>query len=367
MSNPASEQRLGTVRERIDAIDGELLRLISERAKCATEVARIKLETGGQGGETAFYRPEREAAILRRVREQNPGPLAGETVARLFREVISACLALEQPMRVAYLGPEGTYTHSAALKQFGHAVEAVPCSAIDEIFRQVEARTVDFGVVPVENSTEGVVSHTLDMFLNSPLKISGEVELRVNHCLLSRAEGTAAIRRVYAHQQALAQCRRWLDEHLGQAERIPLASNAEAARLAAGEAGAAAIASQTAAEIYQLPVLAANIEDEPNNTTRFLVIGRHDVPPSGQDKTTLLLSTANRPGALHRMLEPLASSGISMTRIESRPSRRGTWDYVFFVDVEGHREEPRLASALQALQGEAAMVRVLGSYQRSPL
>jgi chorismate mutase/prephenate dehydratase len=298
---------------------------------------------------------------------RNQGPLSGEEMARLFREIMSACLALEQPLRIAYLGPEGTFTQAAALKHFGHSVQTDSHYSIDEVFREVEAGASQYGVVPVENSTEGVITHTLDMFLNSPLKITGEVQLRIHHNLLSTLEALSAVRRVYSHQQSLAQCRGWLDEHLAGVERVAVSSNAEAARLAAQDKEAAAIASRAAADIYGLRVLVANIEDEPDNTTRFIVIGREQVPPSGKDKTSLLLSATNKPGALHQLLSPFAQHGISMTRIESRPSRRGVWEYVFFVDIEGHAADARVAQALDELRNEAAMLKVLGSYPRAIL
>jgi chorismate mutase / prephenate dehydratase len=359
-SGNQEQQALAAVRDRIDAIDQEILQLISERARCAQQVAHIK--TGSQGGSVQFYRPEREVAVLRRIKEANPGPLDGEEVARLFREIMSACLALERPLRAAFLGPEGTFTQAAAIKHFGHSVVTQAMATIDEIFREVESGASDFGVVPVENSTEGVVSHTLDLFMNSPLMITGEVCLRVHQHLLTKAADLAGIQRVYSHQQSLAQCREWLDRHLPIAERLPVGSNAEAARLVASDPEAAAVAGIQAAEIYGLSVLAERIEDEPSNTTRFLVIGKQDSPPSGQDKTSLLLSCKNQSGGLHSLLAPLAVHGISMTRIESRPSRRGIWDYVFFVDILGHRQEPKVAYALQNLEQDALLFKVLGSY-----
>ncbi len=355
-----SNADLSQVRQRIDELDQQIQLLINERAKCAQQVAEIKTAAGDSDAD--FYRPEREAQVLRNVIARNKGPLAGEEMARLFREVMSACLALEQPMKIGYLGPEGTYTHAAAYKHFGHSVSTAPTGAIDEVFREVEASACHYGVVPVENSTEGVVNHTLDMFLSSPLKICGEVELRIHHCLLSNAESLTAVTKVYAHQQSLAQCREWLDEDLKHATREAVNSNAEAARLAALEPGAAAIAAAEAAEIYGLKILKSNIEDEPDNTTRFLVIGKKSPAPSGKDKTSLLVSTSNRPGALTRLLSPLADAGISMTRIESRPSRRVVWEYVFFVDIEGHAAEPKVAAALKQLDHDAAMLKVLGSY-----
>jgi len=356
------EQELQRIRERIDELDEQLQELISQRARCAQQIAQIK---GAAGEDVDFYRPEREAEILRKVIARSQGPLSQEETARLFREIMSACLALEQPMNIAFLGPEGTFTQAAALKHFGHSVHTTPLAAIDEVFRDVESGAAHYGVVPVENSTEGVISHTLDMFMNSPLKICGEVDLRIHHHLLSTAEQVAEIVRVYSHQQSLAQCREWLDANLAGVERVAVSSNAEAARRAAKEPGAAAIAGETAAGIYQLKVLASNIEDEPENTTRFLVIGRQSPPPSGCDKTSLLLAAPNKPGALYRVLEPLSRHGISMTRIESRPSRRGVWEYVFFVDIEGHAQDPNVKQALDALAQEAAVLKVLGSYPKA--
>jgi chorismate mutase/prephenate dehydratase len=355
-----SEADLEDVRGRIDAVDRELVRLISERARCAQEVARIKSATDEH--DVQFYRPEREAGILRRIKEINPGPLDHEEVARLFREIMSACLALERPLKAAFLGPEGTFTQAAAIKHFGHSVRTAALATISDIFREVEAESCDFGVVPVENSTEGVISHTLDMFMTSPLMITGEVSLRIHHHLMSRASELTRVQTLYSHQQSLAQCRGWLDRHLPNVERVAVGSNAEAARMAAAEPGAAAVAGRQAAEIYGLEVLAERIEDEPGNTTRFLVIGKRDAPPSGQDKTSLLLSCRNESGGLHGLLSPLAEHGISMTRIESRPSRRGIWDYVFFVDILGHRKDQAVEAALNQLKREAMLFKVLGSY-----
>ncbi|MFW5723716.1 MAG: prephenate dehydratase, partial [Halochromatium sp.] len=315
-----SDEQLQQVRAHINRIDAELLRLISERAACAQDVAKIK---DAHGEAVKYYRPEREAEILRRIKAQNPGPLDGEEIARLFREIMSACLALEKPLKVGYLGPEGTFTQAAALKHFGHSVQALPFGAIGDIFREVEAGACEYGVVPVENSTEGVVNHTLDMFMRSPLRIAGEVTLRIHHHLLSRAEDLSALKRVYSHQQSLAQCRGWLDRSLPHAERVAVSTNADAAKLAAAAEDVAAVASEAAAELYALRVLAQRIEDEPGNTTRFLVIGPEDSPPSGQDKTSMLLSCRNEAGGLNRLLTPFAKQGISMTRIESRPSRQG--------------------------------------------
>lgn len=360
----SDQEHLAEVRQQIDDLDHKIQELINARAAAAQEVAHIKL---ARNPDTVFYRPEREAQVLREVKQRNQGPLGAEAMARLFREIMSECLALELPLNVAFLGPEGTFTQSAALKHFGHAVSTVPMAAISDVFQEVESGICHYGVVPVENSSEGVVSHTLDMFLNSPLKICGEVTLRIHHNLLGSDGGLDALKVVYSHQQSLAQCRGWLDRHLPHAERVPVGSNAEAAKKACGDPSAAAIAGMMAAELYGLHVLVPNIEDEPDNTTRFLVIGRQAVPPSGDDKTSLLLSTRNESGGLYRLLAPLAEHGISMTRIESRPSRRGNWDYVFFVDINGHRDDANLAPALVALQRQAGMYKDLGSYPKAVL
>ncbi len=349
---------LQAVRVRIDEIDEKIQALITERAKCAEEVARQK----GHGPEVVYYRPEREAQVLRAVMVRNEGPLDDETMARHFREIMSSCLALQYPMKIAFLGPCGTFTEAAATKHFGNSVTTVPVVAIDDIFREVESGSAHYGVVPVENSIEGVVNHTLDMFMNSPLNIYGEVELRIHHNLMSCSKDLKSIKKLYVHYQAHAQCRAWLDAHLPGIDYAVVSSNAEAARCAAEDEGAAAVAGEKAAEIYALEILASNIEDEPDNTTRFLVIGNNLAQPSGKDKTSLLVSTVNNPGALHKLLKIFADGDISMTRIESRPSRRGMWDYVFFIDIEGHVQEPVVEQSLQRLQNEGYMVKVLGSY-----
>ena len=353
---------LKAFRDRIDGIDEQIHRLLNERAVCAKQVGASKQ---AQGLHTAdFYRPEREAQVLRNVVARNKGPLKNEEVVRLFREIMSACLAQEEPLKVAFLGPEGTFSQQAVLKHFGHSVRALPLAEINEVFAEVLAGHADFGIVPIENSTEGTVNNTLDMFLTSPLKICGEVELRIHQHLMGKMTGLEKIVRVCSHQQSLAQCRQWLDEHLPSVERVPVSSNAEAARRARDEEGTAAIAGQTAAEVYGLNVLVPQIEDRPDNTTRFLVVGRKLFSASGQDKTTLLLSAGDTqsPGTLHRLLEPLARNNISMTRIESRPSRRHKWDYVFFIDVQGHADEPPLKQALEGLKKQSSLFRVLGSY-----
>lgn len=355
---------LGELRDRIDAIDAELLALISERARQAQKVGASK---GPLTRAVDYYRPEREAAVLRRVQRLNDGPLRDEEVLRLFREIMSACLAQQEPLKVGFLGPEGTFTQSAVLKHFGHSVRALPLATIDEVFHEVEAGHADFGVVPIENSTEGTVNNTLDMFLHSPLKIAGEIELRIRQHLLGKLPSLEAIERVCAHQQSLAQCKLWLREYLPQAELIGVSSNAVAARRARDEAGTAAIAGDAAAEVYGLETMVSDIEDRADNTTRFLVVGRELLAPSGRDKTSIMISAADTedPGVLHSLLGPLARHGISLSRIESRPSRRRKWDYVFFLDLEGHADESPVTEALAELEGIASLFRVLGAYPKA--
>jgi len=357
---------LGTLRADIDAVDEQLHALLNQRARLAQ---RAGISKHKDGHTVDFYRPEREAEVLRRVLERNPGPLRNEEVVRLFREIMSACLAQEEPLKVAFLGPEGTFTQQAVLRHFGHSVRALALPTVDEVFQEVEAGNADFGVVAIENSSEGTITNTLDRFLTSALHICGEVELRIHHCLMGKMDALAQVLRVCSHGQALAQCRGWLDEHLAEVERVPVASNAEGARRARDEQGTAAIAGETAAEVYGLNILVREIEDRADNATRFLVLGRKLLRASGADRTTLLLSIGDTrsPGALHRLLEPLARYGISMTRIESRPSRRRKWDYVFFIDIEGHAEDAPVRKALAALKKRASLFRVLGSYPRAVL
>jgi len=362
----STDSKLLTLRDRIDAIDSEIGKLISERAECAQTVAEVKKADGSQ--EVLFYRPEREAQVLRKAMERNQGPLDDEEMARLFREIMSACLALENPIKVAFLGPEGTFTEQAAIKHFGHSAVTVPMSAIDEVFREVEAGAVNYGVVPVENSTEGVVNHTLDNFMGSGLQICGEVELRIHHHLMiSNVTKVDSISRIYSHSQSLAQCRKWLDGHYPGVERIAVNSNAEAAKRLQGEWNAAAIAGEMAADMYDLEVLAEKIEDQPDNSTRFLIIGTQDVPSSNEDKTSVVVSMRNEPGALHNLLEPFHRHNIDLTRVETRPSRTGTWNYVFFVDFSGHKDDQKIGEVLEEVGSRAADLRVLGSYPKAVL
>jgi chorismate mutase/prephenate dehydratase len=357
---------LGALRDQIDAIDQQIQQLINERARCAQQVAEVKQKYCSPGESVVFYRPEREAQVLRKIMARNGGPLGDESMARLFREVMSQCLALEEPLTVAYLGPEGTFTQQAAVKHFGHAVSCVGQISIADVFREVESGAANFGVVPVENSTEGVVTHTLDSFVESNLLICGEVTLRIHHHLLTSSP-EASVTRIYSHAQSLAQCRLWLDQNYPNVERIAVASNAEAARRASQEPGAAAIASEAAAELYALKPVHANIEDQPDNTTRFLIVGQQPTQSSGDDKTSILVASRNEPGALYHVLEPFHREGISLTRIETRPSRSGTWSYVFFIDFEGHRDDASIVPLLAEIQSKAVDFKWLGSYPKAVL
>jgi chorismate mutase/prephenate dehydratase len=350
-----ADPELGALRARIDGIDDAILQLVSERAGIAQQVGRAKK------GEK-IYRPEREAQIVRRLREANPGPLSGDTVERLIREIMSACRALEETTRVAYLGPAGSFTQQAVMKHFGHDVEARAEADIDACFHAVETGRAEFAVVPVENSTEGAISRTLDLIVASPLKICGEVMLPVHQTLMRKDASLAGVRRVYGHAQSLAQCQHWLSRHLPEAERISVVSNSEGARLAAGEPEAATLGSEAAAELYGLAVVQARVEDEASNTTRFLVLGQADAAPSGRDKTSLVMSTKNEPGAVVKLLQPLAAAGISMSKLESRPARSSNWEYLFFVVCEGHRQDAKLAAALAEIELRAAFLKILGSY-----
>jgi chorismate mutase/prephenate dehydratase len=350
---------LGEARSRIDAIDLHIQELIAERAGWAQKVGRAK---GTLKAAVEYYRPEREAQVLRRVVDRNGGPLSDEVLVRLFREIMSACLAQQEPLRIGFLGPEGTFSQQAVHKHFGHSAHGLPLQSIEEVFQEVENKNADFGVVPVENSGQGTIQSTLDMFLTSKLKICGEVELRVHQYLLSRSGRIEDIERIYSHPQSLGQCKTWLRQHLPKVEKLPVASNAEAARRVRVADDAAAIAGESAGHVYGLKVVAGPIEDRPDNTTRFLVIGRELFPPSGHDRTSLLVFVRDQPGALYNVLSPLARFGVSMNRIESRPSHEGKWQYAFFIDIAGHVEDDAVRSALGALGEFASQVRILGSY-----
>jgi len=357
----APEPDLAGVRARIDAVDRELLALLNRRATLAQEVGTIKQRDGGP-----VFRPEREAQVIEGLKSANAGPLPRDAVAPIWREIMSACRALETPTRVAYLGPAGTFSELAALGFFGSTIAGQPCPSIDEVFRATSAGSVDFGVVPVENSTEGVIARSLDLFLATPLVIVGETSLAVEHNLLRRTAGIDGITAVCAHPQALAQCHAWLSAHLPNVERRPVSSNAEGARLAAGDASIAGIASRHAATEYRLETVASAIQDDPHNRTRFAIVAHPDRQPqpraSGHDRTSLVVSVPNRPGAVHDILVPLKQHGVSMTRFESRPARSGQWEYYFYIDLQGHPDEPEVAAALSELRALCAFFRPLGAY-----
>jgi chorismate mutase/prephenate dehydratase len=363
---PDGVDELSALRGEIDAVDEQIQRLIAERAQYAKEIGILK----GLTKTVEFYRPEREAQVLRKVVERNAGPLRDEEMVRLFRELMSACLAQEEPLKIAYLGPEGTFTQSAVFKHFGHSVHALAVPTIDEVFHEVESGTADFGVAPIENSSEGTVNiHTLDMFLSSPLKICGEIELRIHQHLLGRMHDLKEVKRVCSHPQSLAQCRGWLLQHLPDVEKVPVVSNAEAARRARDEEGTAALAGEAAAKVYGLRILFNTIEDRDDNTTRFVVIGRKLFPASGNDKTSVLVSAAETetPGVLLHLLAPLSRHGVNMTRIESRPSRKRKWDYVFFLDLDGHADDEAVRRALDEMKAQASLFKVLGSFPKAIL
>ena len=349
-----------THRAAIDALDDKIIALLNERAARAAAIGKLKANGGA-------YRPEREAEVLRHIAGANRGPLANDALTRLFTEIISACRALEQPLAVAYLGPQGTFSEMALGKQFGAAVEAQPCASIDDVFRAAETGTAQYAVVPVENSSDGAIGRTLDLLLATPLRICAEVVLRVQQNLMAKRPSMKAIRKVYSHPQSLAQCHGWLAQNLPGVRRVPLASNAEAARVAAKEAGAAAIGPEIAAARYGLKLLARSIEDDPKNRTRFLVLGSHDAGPSGKDRTSLVMTTHNRPGSLHQLITSFSTCGVNMTRLESRPARTGQWEYYFYVDIEGHQQDPKVAKALAELRDKAPFVKIFGSYPAAVL
>ena len=343
-----------SLRNRIDAVDDQVLQLLNERARLAQEVGHLK--------NGVIYKPEREAQVVRRMQSTNPGPLTPESVSVIYKEIMSACRSLEQPLTIAYLGPEGTFSEAAAIKHFGHAAIGLPCASIDEVFQAVERGEAHYGVAPVENSTEGAVNRTLDLMLNSPLKICGEVMLRVRQHLMRKGEGLDGIKAVYSHAQSLGQCHEWLNQHLPGVETIRVTSNGEAARMAAENPETAAIAGERAAERHGLSIVARDIEDEPNNTTRFLVLGPEETAPSGRDKTSLVLSVRNKPGALLELLAPFAGHDIGLSKLESRPARSGAWEYVFYVDLEGHSSNPEIQRALEAVREHCTFLKVLGAY-----
>jgi chorismate mutase/prephenate dehydratase len=357
----ARDDELLALRGQIDSVDRELLALLNRRAGLALAVGEIKKREG-----SVVFRPEREAQVIDGLKAGNPGPLQSTSIAPIWREIMSACRALETPTRVAFLGPAGTFSEEAALGFFGSSIVRVPCASIDEVFQATSSGAADFGVVPVENSTEGVVARSLDLFLHTPLFIIGETSLFIRQNLLRKENSLDGIRAVCAHPQALAQCHSWLSHHLPDAERRPVASNAEGARLAGTDASLAAIASTRAASEFGLHVLAPAIQDDVHNRTRFAIVthpDRHPAPkPSGHDCTSLVVSVKNQPGAVHDILVPLKTHGVSMTRFESRPARSGQWEYYFYIDIEGHPDEAKVGPALRELRDACAFFKVLGTY-----
>jgi chorismate mutase/prephenate dehydratase len=352
--------RLPELRQAIDALDDELVRLLNERARLVQEVGQIKAQL-----KQPFYVPERERQILERLQQANVGPFPTEALRPVFSEIISACLSLEHPLRVAFLGPEATFTHMAARSRFGLSARYVPAATVAGVFTEVEKGVADLGVVPIENSTEGVVNSTLDVLIDSELSITAEIATTVSHCLLTRSGTLDGVQKVYSHPQALAQCRQWLSQNLPNVAQIEVASTALAARLTKDDPVAAAVASELAGQLYDLKIARKKIEDEVRNVTRFLVIGREAPPPTGRDKTSILFSLKDAAGVLFKVLQPLADAGLNLSRIESRPSRKKLWDYVFFIDVDGHTGEPTVDAALRALEERCEFVKVLGSYPRA--
>ena len=352
--------KLPELRQAIDSLDDELLRLLNERARLVKEVGALKAAL-----KQPFYVPERERQILERMTAQNPGPFPSEALRPVFSEIISACLSLEHPLRVAFLGPEATFTHMAARARFGLSARYVPAATVAGVFAEVEKGLAELGVVPIENSTEGVVNSTHDVLIDSELCITAEIAMHVSQCLLTRSGTLDGVQKIYSHPQALGQCRHWLSTNLPQAAQIEVASTALAARLTRDDPVAAAVASELAGHLYDLKVAKRKIEDEVRNVTRFLVIGREPAPATGRDKTSILFSLKDSAGVLYKVLQPLADAGINLSRIESRPSRKRLWDYVFFIDVDGHASEPSVQAALAALRDSCEFVKVLGSYPRA--
>lgn len=360
-TEPQASPELLKLRNEIDSLDRQLLSLVNQRAHVAEQVGELKKQEG-----TAFFRPDRVAQVIEKIKSNNPGPLKGAHVAAIWREIMSACLALESPQRVAVLGPEGTFTEEAAVQYFGGAADFLYCNTFEEVFHATAAGSAQYGVVGVENSTEGVVNRTLDMFRNTPCHIVGEVSLLIRHHLLRSTNTLEGTEVVAAHPQALAQCHAWLSKHLPHAERRPVESNAEGARLAAQNPTWAGISSERAAQQFGLHIVSHAIQDDAYNRTRFAIICLpHTLAtpaPTGKDCTSLVISVPNRPGAVHDLLVPLKKHGVSMTRFESRPARTGQWEYYFYIDLEGHPAQPHVAQALQELQALSAFYKVLGTY-----
>ncbi len=351
--------QLKKYRKQIDQTDLAILRLLNQRGRSAQAIGQIKRKAG-----SSFHVPEREINLLNNLRKQNPGPLNNQAIDAIYREIMSACLALEEPLTVAYLGPEATFTHLAAIRKFGISSQFLPQMTLRQVFEEVANARVDYGIVPIENSTEGVVTHTLDLFTEFTLHICGEIQVEVHHNILAKQKNLKQVRMVYSHPHALAQCRQWLEQHLPHAKTEPVESTAKAAEIAAKKKTAAAIASSYAATLYGLSVLRKNIEDHPNNFTRFLVIGRKPTSPTGHDKTSIMFSVKDKPGVLFRLLQPLAMQKINLSKIESRPMKKKAWEYVFFIDLDGHIDDPHVARALEKMEKECSFLQILGSYPK---
>jgi chorismate mutase/prephenate dehydratase len=347
---------LKKLRDKIDYVDKKIIQLLNARAKITKDIAKIKQKSG-----LSLYSPDREIEVLRKIILENRGPLSNRALEAIYREIMSSSLSIEKPLKIAYLGPEATFTHLASLKRFGSQVSYIPCDSIQDVFLEVERNSCDYGVVPIENSIEGAVTHTLDMFVDSDLKICAQIILDVAHNLLANCTENK-IKRLYSNPQVFGQCRIWLQENLSNVEKIDVSSTARAAQIAKGEKNSACIASLLAAKIYKLKVIATDIEDSPHNITRFLVIGKTEADQTSQDKTSILFSIKDRVGALHDMLVPFKIHGINLTKIESRPSKKKAWDYYFFVDLEGHKENLRVKKALRELEHKCTFLKILGSY-----
>tara|TARA_B100001173_G_scaffold148185_1_gene128548 strand:- start:210 stop:1271 length:1062 start_codon:yes stop_codon:yes gene_type:complete len=352
------KKNLNKLRTDIDNIDNKLLDLLSKRAAVAQEVGKLK-------NDGIIYRPEREAQVLSKLLKNNNGPLSNESITNIFNSIISNCRALEKKLSVSFLGPLGTFSEEATIRQFGENIETVPTNSIDEVFNDVQSGIAHYGVVPVENSTEGAISRTLDLLLTKDLKICGEIILPVHHFCLSKNTNLTKIKTIYAHGQSLAQCHDWLMNNLPDIKKVAVMSNAEGARLASKEKNTAAIASNRAADLFKLNVLQQNIEDEQNNSTRFLVLSRQDVKPSNNDKTSIVVATKNKPGAIAELVAPFAINKVSMTKLESRPAKIGMWEYVFFIDVEGHQTKKSVKAALNVIESKASFMKILGSYPKN--
>jgi len=347
---------LKSLRKTVDSIDKKLIQLLNMRARTTLEISKVKRNSG-----KSAYSPDRERAVLNKLAAINKGPLSASALEAVYREIMSCSLSLDRPLRIAYLGPEATFTHLAALKRFGSQVKYIPCNSITDVFLEVERDNADYGVVPIENSIEGAVSHTLDMFMDSELKICSQTILDVAHHLLANC-AKDKIKRIYSISQVFGQCRIWLQENLPCVDKIEVSSTTRAAQITAREKYSACIASSLAAKVYKLKPVASNIEDSPHNITRFLIIGKGDVPPTGHDRTSIMFSIKDRVGALHDMLLPFKKYGINLTKIESRPSKKKAWEYYFFVDLDGHRDNPRVKRALSELEEKCAFLKILGSY-----